>query len=469
MKLFRNYILALLALSSTITAMAGNKIKVYFNHSVDITVSSGTNAVNLNGRIDDTLIAYIDRAKYTLDVAVYNFTSNSGDMSNVANAINSAYSRGVKVRWIMDGSSTNSGAALLNAGINKLRSPTTGSYTIMHNKFMVVDANSSNPNDAVVWTGSTNWSTAQFNTDFNNIVVIQDSALAHVYRDHFNMMWGDTGIAPNSSASRFGSTKTDLGRHNFTIDGKQVEVYFSPADNTGSRIISTINTARTDLYWGMYTFTYQTYADAIMNRKAAGVYVAGINDAFSHSYTPYNTFNIGLGSMFKEYTGSGMYHNKYLVVDPSDTCSDPAVLTGSHNWSFSANTDNDENTLIIHDASVANQYYQSFKMDFMSMGGSVSHAFGCPTAVYDPTPSVSGVAVSPNPARGNFSVSLKLNRAQQITISMVSIDGKTSTLLMDEYLPAGYLKRSYNILPAGVYIVKVVTGNEVYTERLVNE
>jgi len=57
-------------------------------------------------------------------------------------------------------------------------------------------------------------------------------------------------------------------------------------------------------------------------------------------------------------------HHKYLIVDNSDPSSDPLLLTGSHNWSSSAEYRNDENTLIVHDATIANIYYQEFTERF---------------------------------------------------------------------------------------------------------
>ncbi|MEI6455702.1 MAG: T9SS type A sorting domain-containing protein, partial [bacterium] len=50
--------------------------------------------------------------------------------------------------------------------------------------------------------------------------------------------------------------------------------------------------------------------------------------------------------------------------DQSSPDEDPFVWTGSHNWSDAANTVNDENTIVIHDATVANLYYQEFKKRF---------------------------------------------------------------------------------------------------------
>jgi hypothetical protein len=57
---------------------------------------------------------------------------------------------------------------------------------------------------------------------------------------------------------------------------------------------------------------------------------------------------------------AGIMHHKYAIVDQSDADSDPVVITGSHNWSNSAQFRNDENTLIIHSQDLANQYYQEF-------------------------------------------------------------------------------------------------------------
>lgn len=39
---------------------------------------------------------------------------------------------------------------------------------------------------------------------------------------------------------------------------------------------------------------------------------------------------------------------------------DPIVWTGSHNWSSNANARNDENTLVVHDAEVADWYYRAY-------------------------------------------------------------------------------------------------------------
>src|SRR5438132_1205722 len=89
-------------------SLQAQKIKAYFNHPVNTSVSSGVNAIYLNQTIDDTLIAYINRSHYSIDVAVYNYIQ-SGIMSNIATAINNAYLNGINIRWIYNGSSSNYG------------------------------------------------------------------------------------------------------------------------------------------------------------------------------------------------------------------------------------------------------------------------------------------------------------------------------------------------------------------------
>ncbi|MCG8461591.1 MAG: phospholipase D-like domain-containing protein, partial [Holophagales bacterium] len=61
-------------------------------------------------------------------------------------------------------------------------------------------------------------------------------------------------------------------------------------------------------------------------------------------------------------------HHKYMVID-AHTASDPAVILGSTNWSQNGNVVNDENLLIIHDASVADQFMQEFAARYYQATG----------------------------------------------------------------------------------------------------
>ena len=62
------------------------------------------------------------------------------------------------------------------------------------------------------------------------------------------------------------------------------------------------------------------------------------------------------------------FHHKYAIIDASNVSADPIVLTGSHNWSGNAENNSDENTLIIHDATIANIYLQEFEKRWGELG-----------------------------------------------------------------------------------------------------
>ena len=73
----------------------------------------------------------------------------------------------------------------------------------------------------------------------------------------------------------------------------------------------------------------------------------------------------------------------FRSVDQYAPASDPMVFTGSHNWSAAADNDNDENTLIIHDATLANIYYQQFVHRFTENNGMLIELTEPPTAIND--------------------------------------------------------------------------------------
>lgn len=442
---------------ATVSNSTGN-IKVYFNKSVDNSLSTGTNAVQLLNLIDDTLIAYINRAKYSMDIAIYSFDNNN--ISNIANAINNAHARGVKVRLISEGGNANAGINPLNAAINKLKSPTTSAYGIMHNKFVIIDANSANANDPIVWTGGTNWTDNQINTDPNNVIIIQDQSLARAYEIEFEEMWGDTGIAPNSSASKFGPFKTDNTPHEFVIGGKRIEQYFSPTDQVNAKIIETINSGNTSICVETMLITRSDIAYALTNKKTAGVDVFVLVDEEANT-TVWNILEPGLEQgQLVDYTPSGIMHHKNLIVDPTNPSSDPQVLTGSHNWSNSADQRNDENTLIIHDAAIANIYYQEFVPRYTGSGGLLSIENGADANII--------FNVYPNPSNGQFNIAYTLDRSSELTIRILDLSGR---MVMERTVSGNTGSNEMTIsktgLSAGVYMLQVQSGNSITNKKLI--
>lgn len=359
-------------------SLSSGKILVYFNNPINTGFASISHAKYLNMSIDDTLVNYINRAEISIDMAIYNL-DNQNLSSNISNALNKAHQRGVRVRIIGDGSTANNGLKEIS-GPMVFKSPQGTDYGIMHNKFVIFDAEHSNPDKSIVWTGSTNLTDNQIHKDPNNVVIIYDQALARAYTLEFEEMWGSKTAFPNSVNSKFGKFKTDNTPHFFNIGGKLTELYFSPTDQVNSRILNFIKTAQEDLYFALYTFTRVDLANQIINRNKEGVYTAGIfGEVSGSSSAAYDVLKPAVGdSLIKVYTKSYIFHHKYCIIDQSNPFSDPQLLTGSHNWSRSADESNDENTLIFHSQEIANWYIQEWAQRFIDEGGKVfigSHEF----------------------------------------------------------------------------------------------
>lgn len=369
---------------ATISNSSGD-MKAYFNSPVDVSYSTGVDAIYLPETMDDTLISYIDRAQYTIDFTIYNF--NNTGISNISDALKSAANRGVRVRVIGCGTTANLGIdELVGSAVHVLIGPDDSQRTgIMHNKFIIFDAYSDDPNEPLVWTGSTNFTDGQINLDANNVIIVQDKSLARAYQIEFEEMWGSHGDEPDAVKARFGSTKRNNTPHEFIINGKRVECYFSPTDGVNSKIVEVMETSDNDLSIATMLITRITMADAIVDRKSAGVAVNMITNAEGNNNTTVNSMLSS--SLTVHYTfdnvSSGIMHHKYMIIDQGAPASDPMVFTGSHNWSAAADNDNDENTLIIHDATMANIYYQQFVQRFVDNYGVLFELTDPPTAVDD--------------------------------------------------------------------------------------
>lgn len=453
----------LMAIGFSAKAQLNPKIKVYFNHPVNNAVSSGTNAIYTAG-FADTVAAYINRAKYTVDIAQYDFSASSSSHEKViATAANAAQARGVVIRWIGNGSSTNSGFSLLNSGVHTLLSPTTSS-SIMHNKFMIIDCNSSNANDAIIMTASYDWSDEQTTGDYNNMVIIQDKTLALAYYSQFNQMWGGTGATPVTANEKFSTNKTASTVNSFTVNGTPIQVYFSPTDGAKTQLANVINSANSDLYFGIYTFTDNTAATDIKNRYAAGVTGFGIMDTYSSTYSPYTTLSTPMGSNLKVYNGgsNSIYHNKMICVDPLNQFSDPQVGTGSFNWTSAAETSNDENFIVIHDATIANLYYQSLCQDFHTMGGAACTANTTGIDKFDF--GTDQVAVYPNPVIDALNINVK-NAGETLSVKIIDQLGKV--ILEKQSNQTNEMKLDLTDFSAGVYFVSASSGNKHYMQKII--
>jgi phosphatidylserine/phosphatidylglycerophosphate/cardiolipin synthase-like enzyme len=435
-------------------------INVYFNHPVTTTVAQTQNAVNLGNTLDDKLIATINTCVSTLDIAIYNSESPSAS-TGIVGAINAAYARGVRVRVIYDGGTSSQMIPLLNPAIPTLPSPQSVAYGIMHNKFVIFDANNADASIPLVWTGSTNWTVAQIDgPDKNSVITIQDQSLALGYKIEFEEMWGASTLAPDLVNSKFGPFKTDNTPHNYVIGGKVIENYFSPSDGVNSRIINSINSANSDIDIATMLITRSDIKDALLNKYNAGF--TNINllvDSQNPSGNQFPTIQAGItaGHAVKKLT-TGIMHHKFMVIDNFDATSDPQVLVGSHNWSSAAETKNDENTLIVHDANITNQYYQAFVYLYGTANGVL--------AIDNNTFTAENLAIYPNPSNGVVTIENRTNSTlSNVAMHIFDITGKqiythNYTNLMHEDID---LSNESN----GLYFIELQSDSKVVHYKLI--
>jgi phosphatidylserine/phosphatidylglycerophosphate/cardiolipin synthase-like enzyme len=453
---------------------SSGRITTYFTGTVANNYgAAGITATRLNQLADDTLIAYINRATESLDIAIYNWNNTS--LSNITEAVNAARARGVKVRIVADGGNANVGLQTLDTAVKVQRSPEGNSpsgsfYGIMHNKFMVIDANATNPNLPIVWTGSTNWTAGNINTDYNNVVIFQDQTLAKAYVMEFEEMWGSNTATPgpifngSTGVARFGNTKADNTPHEFKVGGKRVQSFFSPTDAVNAKIITAINSADSAFYSANLVITRNDLAFALRDKftalGAGNCSFSMVNDTgAAESRVVYSIMRQSMGDRnLVETSGGPTLHHKYLIIDPHYEQLNPLVLTGSHNWSNAGEQRNDENTLIIYDYEIANHFYKEYAARLLELDQTPCFLI----TDISQTVTSNSWSVYPNPNRG----SLFVNSSTNAKVSVVDAMGR---VLLSSQVQAGEKWLDLSKMSKGNYLIRWQTDQHVEVKKLTIE
>jgi phosphatidylserine/phosphatidylglycerophosphate/cardiolipin synthase-like enzyme len=145
-----------------------------------------------------------------------------------------------------------------------------------------------------------------------------------------------------------------------------VQACFSPQSKCSAHIRREIDQARQELLVAVYAFTHDELAQALVQAKKRGVTVQVVIDRefdasnerskgkfFEGQKIPLRRMS-GLRSPTQD-KDSGLMHQKFAVIDRR------IVLTGSYNWTHSADNLNDENLLLFRDAgALAEEYRRTF-------------------------------------------------------------------------------------------------------------
>jgi phosphatidylserine/phosphatidylglycerophosphate/cardiolipin synthase-like enzyme len=266
-------------------------------------------------------------------------------------------------------------------------------------------------------------------------------------------MWGSTGATYNLTNSKFGPDKTNNTPHVMVIGGVEVESYFSPTDQTTAQIIQEIDSAEYTLDIAMFTFINNDISDAVIAAHNRGVVVRCIIENVGYFGSEYNNL-LDAGITVLSHDGVQYdFHHKYCIIDAKHGDSNPTVITGSHNWTNSAEEEYDENTLMIHDPMISWQYLEEFGKRWTELGGVLEVQ----------TSKQNQFLVSPNPTSGNFSI--RTNTNENISFEIFSMDGKQ--IVARENLQKETLIE--NNLPAGVYLIKIYTATNTEEHKLIVE
>ncbi len=318
------------------TAVALDGLEVYF---ID---PGARDAARHRGGPDWELAAAMDSAQQSIDVAIYSL-----NLWSIRDALISAHRRGVRVRVVTESDNILGPeiAEIKRAGI-----PVIGDRreTLMHDKFVVIDRQE-------VWTGSMNLTVGSVYDDNNNLLRMRSTPVASEFTRQFDEMFVEDRFGP---LSLMGAPHGRL-----PVGATSVDVLFAPEDRVAARLTDLIRGASSSIDFLAYTFTADGLADAMLERARTGVRVRGV---FERDMAE------SLGSEFPRLLQAGvevrvdgnwgLMHHKVLVIDEG------TVVTGSYNFTRSAEEGNDETVVLLDDPSIARQYLQEFERMYAAAG-----------------------------------------------------------------------------------------------------
>lgn len=304
---------------------AGGALTVYF------TQPDASSATTLTGGPETALISAINAATISVDVAIYELS-----LTNLTQSLIDANNRGLRVRVLTDTDNIDweQVKRLINAGIAVKGDQRSA---LMHNKFTVID-------NQQVWTGSMNYTYNGAYHHDENLLQLNSVAAALNYTEEFSQLW--VGI----------HRKTNTADSVFNESGTSIQVYFSPDDNFRSaHLLPLLESAQQSVHFMAYSFTSSDITNTLGNLKNNGIEIKGVLDTSQsgQSSAQYDDLKAkGIDVLLDK--NPYKLHHKVMIID------NRYVVTGSYNFSQNADNNNDENSLIIDNTSLATSYEAEF-------------------------------------------------------------------------------------------------------------
>jgi hypothetical protein len=147
----------------------------------------------------------------------------------------------------------------------------------------------------------------------------------------------------------------------------------------------------------------------------------------------------------------------------------PYLITGSHNWSGSAETRNDENTIIVQDDRIANLYLQEFAARYYEAGGTNPIVLSM-KEISNQIPTVYSLSQNyPNPFNPTTNFQFSIVNLQLVSLKIFNILGQEVTTLVNEFKQPGVYQVTWNAggLSSGVYFYKLQAGSFTDVKKMI--
>ncbi len=278
------------------------------------------------GGVDNIIIKDIAKASKSINMAMYYLTNK-----NITKALVEAHHRGVEVRIITDDKKIGSKRYRYLASEGIAIEDDRDRKALMHNKILIVD-------NRVVWIGSGNYTVYSFYRNHDNYLRVSNRDIAHYYTKKFNQLYTHTNIAIKPYIK------------------SNIEIYFSPDSDIQNRLLELIESAKDSINIMMFAFTNRDISRALLDAQKRGVAIKIVVDKRQNSYQKY--------SVYRELKSNGIdikldknrfkLHHKVMIIDKKIT------ILGSYNFTRWANSNNDENIIIIKNSAISSSYLEEF-------------------------------------------------------------------------------------------------------------
>jgi phosphatidylserine/phosphatidylglycerophosphate/cardiolipin synthase-like enzyme len=304
--------------------------------------------------LDTELVARIDHARSSLDIASYDL-----NLPSVTDAIIRASQRGLTVRVVADdeyglNSSDTTFQQLEEAGIPVV---TDQRQALMHHRFIIFDGRA-------VWTGK--WAFTYDSTlNQNTAALVFDSPeLAALYTAHFNALF---------ERSEFRSGFPSAA-HTVTVEGITIDSYFMPSDDALTPVKDILGQAKKSIYIMVMAFSLEDLGDELIAAVNQGVDVRVVTESrLSRLVEPWYC----AGVPFRKDGNPDSLNHGVIVVDGE------LVISGSFNLSNNSFRENNEDLLIVHDPQMAQLFTEEFERVWMDGSDYAPGDIACPGT---PTP-----------------------------------------------------------------------------------